>query len=66
MGALPKRRRSLAKAGIHNSHRAVTAPVLVECPQCHAKIMSHRTCPTCGTYQGRQVTEIKTKKKAAQ
>jgi large subunit ribosomal protein L32 len=66
MGALPKRRRSLAKAGIHNSHTAVTAPVLVDCPQCHSKIMPHHTCPTCGTYQGRQVFEIKTKKKAAE
>jgi large subunit ribosomal protein L32 len=66
MGALPKRRRSLAKAGIHNSHIAVKPPVLVECPQCHSKIMSHRACPTCGTYQGRQVVEIKTKKKAAE
>jgi len=66
MGALPKRRRSLAKAGIHNSHNAVTAPALVVCPQCHGKIMPHRACPTCGTYQGRQVVEIKTKKKAAQ
>jgi len=66
MGALPKRRRSISKAGRHNSHIAKKAPVLVECPQCHSKIMSHRTCPTCGTYQGRQVVEIKTKKPAAQ
>ena len=66
MGALPKRRRSIAKAGIHNSHTAVKPPALVDCPQCHAKIMPHHTCPTCGTYDGRQIFEIKTKKKAAE
>ncbi len=65
MGALPKRRRSLSKAGRHNSHNAVTTPKLVECPQCHTKIMPHRACPTCGTYQGREVIKIKAPKKAA-
>lgn len=65
MGPLPKRRRSLSKAGRHNSHIAKTPPALVECSQCHSMIMPHRACPTCGTYQGRQVVEIKTPKKAA-
>jgi len=66
MGALPKRRRSISKAGRHNSHIAKIAPSLVECPQCHTKIMPHHTCPTCGTYQGREVIKIKTKKAASQ
>lgn len=65
MGALPKRRRSLARAGSKLAHNAVKAPSLVECPQCHTMIMPHRACPTCGTYQGRQVIEIKTKTKKA-
>lgn len=65
MGALPKRRRSLSKAGRHNSHIAVKPKALVECTQCHTLIMPHHACPTCGTYQGREVIKIKTPKKAA-
>lgn len=45
----------------------LTAPNLVECPQCHQPKMSHRVCPNCGYYDGRAViTEetTDTKKKA--
>ena len=31
----------------------------VECPQCHARMVPHRVCPTCGFYAGRQVIEVK-------
>ena len=65
MGALPKRKKSKSRAAQRLSHNAVKAPALVECPQCHSLIMPHRACPTCGTYQGREVIKIKTPKKAA-
>lgn len=65
MGALPKRKKSKSRAAQRLSHNAAKPPVLVECPQCHSMIMPHRACPTCGTYQGREVIKIKTPKKAA-
>jgi len=65
MGALPKRKKSKSRAAQRLSHNALKPPALVECPQCHTMIMPHRACPTCGTYQGREVITIKAPKKAA-
>jgi large subunit ribosomal protein L32 len=31
------------------------APGLSSCAQCGAKVTSHRVCPSCGYYKGRQV-----------
>jgi large subunit ribosomal protein L32 len=63
MGALPKRKKSKSRAMQRLSHRALKAPVLVECPQCHAFILPHHACPTCGKYNGRDVIKIKEPKK---
>jgi large subunit ribosomal protein L32 len=32
-----------------------TAPQLVTCPQCRDPKLPHTACPTCGTYNRRQV-----------
>lgn len=60
---LPKRKYARARQGERRSHLGVKAPALVECPQCHSPKPPHRVCPTCGTYDGRQVIEIKGPKK---
>jgi large subunit ribosomal protein L32 len=65
MGALPKRKKSKSRAQMRLSHNAVKPPALVECPQCHAMIMPHHACPTCGNYNGREVFKIKEPKKPA-
>lgn len=26
-----------------------------ECPKCKARILSHRICPKCGTYKGKEM-----------
>ena len=65
MGALPKRKKSKSRHDQRLSHNAEKPKALVECPQCHTLIMPHRACPTCGTYNGREVIKIKTPKKAA-
>ncbi len=26
------------------------------CPKCKEPVLSHRACPSCGTYKGQQVT----------
>jgi large subunit ribosomal protein L32 len=33
------------------------APVLVKCNQCRSPKLPHIACPTCGTYNRRQVIE---------
>jgi len=30
-------------------------PTLVECGNCGNRVMSHRVCPKCGYYRGKQV-----------
>jgi len=35
------------------------APMLVNCPQCRARIMPHHLCPECGYYKAREVVAAK-------
>jgi large subunit ribosomal protein L32 len=66
MGALPKKRTSNRRQGNRRAHHKVAIPQLVRCPQCRQLRLSHHACPNCGTYRGRQVIEIKTKRPAAE
>jgi len=63
--ALPKRKYAKARQGKRRSHLALSLPKLVDCPQCHTPKLPHHVCPTCGTYDGREVIEIKTSKKTS-
>jgi large subunit ribosomal protein L32 len=63
MVPLPKRKYAKARAGKRRSHLGLTLPSLNVCPQCHSPKLSHRVCPTCGTYAGREVLEIDSSKK---
>ena len=64
MGALPKRKKSKARAGNRLSHNAAKPPALDECPQCHSPKMPHHACPTCGTYNGREVIKVEGRRRA--
>ena len=61
--ALPKRKYAKAKQGRRRSHLALSIPALVDCPQCHSFKLPHHVCLSCGTYNGREVIEIKSPKK---
>ncbi|MBC7324072.1 MAG: 50S ribosomal protein L32 [Moorella sp. (in: Bacteria)] len=56
---VPKRRVSRARK---NKRRSIwgqmAAPNLVECPQCHQLKLSHRVCPKCGYYKGREAIKV--------
>ena len=65
MGALPKRKYAKARQGKRRSHMSLTPPHLDYCPQCHSPKLFHHVCPTCGSYAGREVVEIKSPKKKA-
>ncbi|MDO8566163.1 MAG: 50S ribosomal protein L32 [Candidatus Moranbacteria bacterium] len=35
-----------------------------ECPKCQARILSHRVCPKCGTYKGKEMVNTAPKLKS--
>jgi len=56
---LTKRRFSKARTASRRAHFKTHPVTLVNCPKCHAPMAAHRVCPTCGTYAGRQVFEVR-------
>lgn len=63
--AEPKKKTSQSRKGMRRSHHALTPPSLDVCPNCKSPKLSHRVCPTCGMYGGRQTIVVAsiTKKK---
>ncbi|TEU04493.1 MAG: 50S ribosomal protein L32 [Dehalococcoidia bacterium] len=61
--ALPKKKTAKARQGKRRSHMALSLPAIDYCPQCHSPKLAHHVCLTCGTYAGRQVLEVKVKKR---
>lgn len=51
----PKKRKSKAKRDSRRAHHALSAPSLVECPNCNEKMQLHRICPSCGFYKGQEI-----------
>jgi large subunit ribosomal protein L32 len=56
--AVPKRKTSRTRRDTRRATHAGTAPSVSECPQCHSPKLSHRVCPKCGMYNGRQVVAV--------
>ncbi|MCY6959492.1 MULTISPECIES: 50S ribosomal protein L32 [Clostridium] len=54
--AHPKSKTSKAR---RDSRRAqafkLSAPGIVECPQCHEMKLAHRVCKNCGHYNGKEI-----------
>ena len=56
---VPKRRVSKMRLRTRKAgNRPKAAPQLSVCPQCGARVRSHRVCPSCGYYRGRQVVSV--------
>ncbi len=62
MGPLPKKKYAKARQGLRRSHLGLKPAGMDFCPQCHSPKLSHHVCLTCGSYNGRQVIEIKSPK----
>ncbi|HVP05775.1 MAG TPA: 50S ribosomal protein L32 [Dehalococcoidia bacterium] len=58
MAPLPKKKTSTAKKKTRRHHIRLQLPGLVACPQCRSPKISHRACPTCGTYRGRDILAV--------
>ena len=61
--AVPKRKTSHARQAKRRANWKLSAPGLIDCPQCHQPKMPHRVCPNCGHYNGREVIGQETEKK---
>ncbi len=54
--AVPRAKTSKARTRRRRGiNMRLKAPSLVECSGCGNLIMSHRVCPKCGFYKGKQV-----------
>ena len=71
--AVPKWNRSKSKQGQRRMHLFLKTSKLLVCQNCKKSIPSHRACPYCGFYRGKEVVDVlskvakrEAKKKAAQ
>jgi len=53
--AVPKKKTSKSRRDTRRAHDALVAPGISVCPQCKEPKQSHRVCPSCGTYKGREI-----------
>ncbi|MFA5021761.1 MAG: 50S ribosomal protein L32 [Patescibacteria group bacterium] len=60
---VPAKRRSRSRGRRNRAHDALTKNKLVKCPKCKKPTIPHRVCPNCGSYKGKEVIKLKTKKK---
>lgn len=52
--AVPRKKVSKAKKRSRRAHDHVAVPNVIYC-QCGEPTLSHRICPSCGTYKGKQM-----------
>ncbi len=57
--AVPKRKHSNSRTGKRRAHDAKPIRQTAICPTCSQAILTHAICDNCGSYQGRQVMEVK-------
>lgn len=63
--AVPKRKTSKARRDSRRaSNWTLSAPELMECPQCHKPKLAHRVCKACGYYDGKQIVAVNDGSKA--
>lgn len=55
---LPKKRTSKQKRDQRRANWKLTPVNVTRCPKCEEPALSHRICPSCGTYRGRQVIAV--------
>ena len=61
--SVPKKRKTSSKTKRGRSQKAFKKANLIKCEKCGKPKKSHQVCPACGSYKGREVIKLKTKKK---
>ncbi|MDH4229315.1 MAG: 50S ribosomal protein L32 [Nitrospirota bacterium] len=56
----PKRRTSKSSARQRRTHKKLTAPTVISCPNCAEAVRPHHVCPSCGQYRGQEVLSTTT------
>lgn len=61
--AVPKKKTSVSRKGLRRAgqHHKLYRKHPMSCPNCGDMTMPNHACPSCGTYKGKQVFEIKVK-----
>lgn len=59
--AVPFRRTSKTRKRMRRTHFKLSVPGMIVCPNCGEMKLSHRVCPSCGSYDGKVVVEKATK-----
>jgi large subunit ribosomal protein L32 len=57
--AVPKRKKSKMRVRQRKAHVKARIAQVKPCPKCGAPQQSHRVCPSCGCYRGRQLLTVK-------
>jgi len=57
--AVPKRKTSKARRDKRRTHDALSLPSFSTCQKCGEATRPHHICENCGSYNGKQITEIK-------
>jgi large subunit ribosomal protein L32 len=61
--AVPKKKTSKSRRDMRRAnHDRMAPPAVSSCRQCGAPVRPHHSCPECGTYRGRQVIDVESKK----
>ena len=55
---VPKKRTSKQKRDQRRANWKVSPPNVTRCASCAAPVLSHRICPACGNYKGKQVVQV--------
>jgi len=56
--AVPKRKMSRSNTRARRSQWKAALPAFATCKRCKQVKLPHIACPTCGTYNDRQVVEV--------
>lgn len=56
--AVPKNKVSKARRNSRRANWKLTAPNMVECPQCREFKMPHKVCKACGYYDGKEIVKV--------
>jgi large subunit ribosomal protein L32 len=55
--AVPKNKTSQSKKGMRRSHDAISSSASVECPKCGERKLPHHVCPSCGSYDKKDIVK---------
>jgi large subunit ribosomal protein L32 len=58
--AVPKRKTSKSRRDKRRAQHAIASPRVSTCETCGSPKQSHRACPTCKTYRGREIRPLQT------